>query len=48
MPIMAGVRGDDAAPGGVDVLPYGDRALLVEVADGAGVAALAAGLERSP
>ena len=32
----------------VDVLSYGDRALLVEVADGAGVAALAAGLERSP
>ena len=32
----------------VDVLPYGDRALLVEVAEGAGVAALAAGLERSP
>jgi KipI family sensor histidine kinase inhibitor len=48
MPIMAGVQGDDAAAGAVDVLPYGDRALLVEVADGAGVAALAAGLERSP
>ena len=32
----------------VDVLAYGDRALLVELADTAGVASLAAGLERSP
>lgn len=32
----------------MDVLAYGDRALLVELADTAGVAALAAGLERSP
>jgi KipI family sensor histidine kinase inhibitor len=32
----------------VDVLPYGDRAVLVEVADPAAVAALTAALERSP
>lgn len=32
----------------MDVLTYGDRALLVELADTAEVAALAAGLERSP
>jgi KipI family sensor histidine kinase inhibitor len=45
---MAGVD-DDAGPGVVlDVLTYGDRALLVEVADLAGVAAVSAALERSP
>lgn len=32
----------------MDVLAYGDRALLVELADTAGVAALAAALGRSP
>jgi KipI family sensor histidine kinase inhibitor len=40
---------DDAVIGAVlDVFPYGDRALLVELADLAGVAAVAAALERSP
>ena len=34
--------------GGVRVLPCGDRALLVEVADGAAVAAVRTALERSP
>ena len=43
-------RVDDHPGAGVvrAVLPYGDRALLVEVADLAGVAAVAAALERSP
>ena len=47
---MAGVRRDDdaACRRRVDVLPYGDRALLVEVADLAGVAAVRPPLERSP
>jgi KipI family sensor histidine kinase inhibitor len=39
------VRSDDAGP---RVLPCGDRALLVEVADGAAVAAVRAALERDP
>ena len=39
----------DGPPGvSVRVLPYGDRALLAEVADLAGVAALHASLRRSP
>jgi KipI family sensor histidine kinase inhibitor len=39
----------DAGTGAIhDVVPYGDRALLVEAADPAGVAAVAAALERSP
>ena len=37
-----------AGEGTVRVLPYGDRALLVEVADLAAVAAVRAALERSP
>ena len=37
-----------AAGGGIDVLPYGDRALLVEVADLAAVAAVRRALERQP
>jgi KipI family sensor histidine kinase inhibitor len=37
-----------AGDGTVRVLPYGDRALLVEVADLAAVAAVRAALERSP
>jgi KipI family sensor histidine kinase inhibitor len=41
---MSRVADDD----GITVLPCGDRALLVEVADLARVAALAAALERSP
>jgi KipI family sensor histidine kinase inhibitor len=42
-------RVDDAAVGAVrDVLPYGDRALLVEVDGLDAVRALAAALERSP
>lgn len=40
---------DGGRPGAVvDVSPYGDRALLVEVADLAAVAAVTAALERSP
>ncbi len=41
-PIMTGVDDDAGAGAVLDVLPYGDRALLVEVADLAGVAALSA------
>ena len=45
---MTGVA-DDANPGSVRaVLPYGDRALLVEVSDLAAVAAVSAALERTP
>src|SRR5947209_8109528 len=38
----------DGADGGPRVLPCGDRALLLEVADGAAVAAVRTALERSP
>ena len=45
---MTGVA-DDAHPGTVRaVLPYGDRALLVEVSDLDAVAAVSAALERTP
>jgi KipI family sensor histidine kinase inhibitor len=41
-------RVEPNARAGTTVLPYGDRALLVEVADGPAVAAVRAALERSP
>src|SRR6478609_7965501 len=46
--VVGGGAADDH--GGVEprVLPYGDRALLVEVADLAAVAAVRGALERSP
>lgn len=46
---MEGVETDGGtADDGPRVLPCGDRALLVEVADGAGVTAVRTALERSP
>jgi KipI family sensor histidine kinase inhibitor len=42
------VAARDAEQGTVSVLPYGDRALLVEVGDLAAVAAVRAALERAP
>jgi KipI family sensor histidine kinase inhibitor len=45
---MTGVDDDAGAGRVLDVLPYGDRALLVEVADLGAVAAVAAALERTP
>jgi KipI family sensor histidine kinase inhibitor len=39
---------EDGGDGGPRVLPCGDRALLVEVADGAAVAAVRTALERDP
>jgi KipI family sensor histidine kinase inhibitor len=41
-------RVEPNARGGQTVLPYGDRALLVEVTDAAAVPAVRAALERSP
>jgi KipI family sensor histidine kinase inhibitor len=42
------VEDDTAAPDSLVVVPYGDRALLVEVADLSAVSAVATALERAP